>query len=278
MHLATRAISRRFGDAAATLHRGEARGAGHLHMKFLQHLDGQCQVALGQDVVGVLGLLLLRTRTGRYFVRIHGRGHMSKRAVAYVQGCCLSNPDATRVFLTLAERTAPSSLDDSESPMGLLLDDADIPVLAAGLGINADRFRSLLRELRDLVPMDVLEHRDGTWEIVYGPSYTNQKPPQPRPVQDGDDIGSVNAFTMPGWENYSTWGLDRPLGRADLGHLYAQLYLNCDDPNASPRIWITPPKYVLTTLDELAQAIAAEIAPYAPVRIPPEVIRIWLVR
>lgn len=124
--------------------------------------------------------------------------------------------------------------------------------------------------------MDVLEHRDGTWEIVYGPSYTN--PPPPRPAEDGDAIGPGNPFTMPGWENYSTWGLDKPLGRADSGYLYAQLYLSTDDPNARPRIWITPPKYAPATLDELAEAIATEIAPYDVLKTPPSVIRMWMKR
>jgi hypothetical protein len=204
---------------------------------------------------------------------------MSNRAIAYVQGRHLADLDAARVFLLLAERTKSSSFDDDETPMGLLLNNADIPGLAAGLGIDTDRFCSLLRQLRDMVPMDVLEHSDGVWEIVYGPPYTNAgKPPQPRPAQDGDRIEPVNIFTMPGWEEYSTWGLDTPLGRADDAYLYAQLYLNTDDPRATPRIWITPPKYVATTLDALAEAIASEILPYSPIQIPPEVIRIWLAR
>jgi len=202
---------------------------------------------------------------------------MSNRAVAYVHGRRLAEPDAARVFLVLAERTAPSGFDDDDSPMGLLLNDADIPGLAAALGIHADRFRSLLRELRDLVPMDVLEHRDGTWEIVYGPSYTNpRKPPEPTPAQDGDDIGPVNPFTMPGWENYSTWGLDQTPRPSKSWLSVRELYLNTDDPGARPRIWITPPRYTPATLDQLAQAIASEIAPYSPVQMPPSMIRIWL--
>jgi hypothetical protein len=222
---------------------------------------------VGARLVGVRALA--RTKEGR----------VCQRAIAYVQGRRLADPLAERVFLTLAERTAPSDLDDDDSPMGLLLSDTDIPRLAAGLGIDADRFRSLLREVRDLVPMDVLEHSDGTWEIVYGPPYTS--PPEPlqlRPAEDGDDIGPVNPFTMPGWESYSTWGLDKPLGLTDQGYLYAQLYRNTDDPGAAPRIWITPPGYAPTTLDQLAQAIATEITPYEPVPLPPSAIRIWLVQ
>jgi hypothetical protein len=204
---------------------------------------------------------------------------VSHRAIAYVQGRHLADLDAAKVFLMLAERTKSSSFDDDETPMGLLLNDADIPGLATRLGIDTDRFRNLLRQLRDMVPMDVLEHPDGVWEIVYGPSYTNpKKPPQPRAARDGDHIEPVNPFTMPGWEKYSTWGRDTPLGLADDAYLYAQLYLNTDDPGARPRIWITPPKYVATTLDQLAEAIASEITLYSPVRIPPQVIRIWLAR
>lgn len=205
---------------------------------------------------------------------------MSERAVAYVRERRLADPAAERVFLALAERTKPSWSDnDDESPMGVLLSDADIPGLAAGLGIDAGRFRGLLRELRDLVPMTVLEHRDGTWEIVYGPPYTSpEKPPEPMPARDGDDIGPVNPFTMPGWDDYSTWGLDKPLGQADMSYLYAQLYRNTDDPGGAPRVWITPPAYAPATLGQLAQAIATEIARYEPVSFPPVVIRRWLAR
>ena len=34
-------------------------GAGCLYVELLQNLDRQCQVAVGQDVVGALGLILL---------------------------------------------------------------------------------------------------------------------------------------------------------------------------------------------------------------------------
>jgi manganese transport protein len=37
-----------------------------------------------------------------------------------------------------------------------------------------------------------------------------------------------------------------------LDVFYAQLYLNTDDPDATPRIWITQPKYTPATLDQLA--------------------------
>jgi hypothetical protein len=42
------------------------------------------------------------------------------------------------------------------------------------------------------------------------------------------------------------------------------------DPSAQPRIWITPPRYVVTTVDELAKAIA----PYEVVPLPVEMIKV----
>lgn len=96
-------------------------------------------------------------------------------------------------------------------------------------------------------------------------------------AQDGEAVEGRNAFGMPGWEQYSTWGLDAPLGRTEDAYLYAQLYRNTDDPNDRPRIWITPPRYILTSLDQLAEAIATELAPYEPIQLPTELIRAWLV-
>jgi hypothetical protein len=103
---------------------------------------------------------------------------MSERAIAYVRERNLVDPDAARVFLLLAGRTNALPIEDPWSPMRLLLSDCDIRAVAATLNLGADRFHDVLRQLRDIVPMDVLEHRDGTWEIVYGPSYTSS--PQPR--------------------------------------------------------------------------------------------------
>jgi hypothetical protein len=200
---------------------------------------------------------------------------VSKRAIAYVQSRRLADPDAARVFLLLAERTQASSFGDELAPMGLLVVDTDLPGLAAEVGINADRFRKVLRQLRDLVPMDVLEHPDGVWEIVYGPGYTD---PPSLPARDGETVGFRHVFAMPGWESYSTWGRDEPLGLSEHAYLYAQLYRNSDDPGGAPRIWITPPKYVLATLDQLAEAIATEIAPYEPIPLPPVLIRGWMVQ
>jgi hypothetical protein len=121
---------------------------------------------------------------------------VSKRAIAYVQSRRLADPDAARVFLLLAERTQASSFGDELAPMGLLFADTDLPGLAAEVGINADRFRNVLRQLRDLVPMDVLEHPDGVWEIVYGPGYTD---PPSLSARDGETVGFRNVFAMPGW-------------------------------------------------------------------------------
>jgi hypothetical protein len=42
--------------------------------------------------------------------------------------------------------------------------------LTSGIGIDAEEFRRLLRLLKTTVAMDVLEHKDGVWEIVYGPT------------------------------------------------------------------------------------------------------------
>ncbi|MEV3925888.1 hypothetical protein [Actinomadura coerulea] len=131
-----------------------------------------------------------------------------------------------------------------------------------------------------MVRMDILEHRDGVWEIVYGPSYTNPKPPTRRRIRVASDaeVQAVQPFAMPGWEHYSTWGFEEVHGRRDLGHMYAQLYLNTDDRDGKPRIWITPPRHTLTTIDQLAEAIATEIAPRMGITIPPELIRDYLVK
>lgn len=161
--------------------------------------------------------------------------------------------------------------------MGLLLHDADIPQMAARLGIEASEFRRQLRALKTMVRMDVMEHRDGAWEIVYGPCYINHSK-KAVPATDDGQIGGIQAFTMPGWENYSTWGLEEVLGRRDQGCFYAQLYLNTDDPDAEPRIWITPPHYVLSTMDELAAAITDQVSRHMGIDFPAEVIKTWLKR
>lgn len=199
---------------------------------------------------------------------------MSRDAVKYVRGRNLADPNAARVLMLLAERTQTGS-DLGGDPcyaMGLELRDAEIPALAAQIGFEPEQFRRLLRQLKTAVPMDVLEHDDGVWEIVYGTAYTDPKPPR-RAKFDETNIPEMKAFEFPGWERFSTWGAE-----AGLGHLYAQLYLNTDERDAEPRIWITPPRYVVRTVDELAEAIAAAIAPYQRIPPPPEVIRMFLTR
>ena len=46
---------------------------------------------------------------------------------------------------------------------------------------------------------------------------------------------------------------------------------------ARERIWISPPRYILTSLDHLAEAIATEISSCEPIQLPAELIRTWLV-
>ncbi|HTJ72585.1 MAG TPA: hypothetical protein VL551_33915 [Actinospica sp.] len=157
---------------------------------------------------------------------------MSKDAVEYVRGLRLADPGAAQVFMLLAERTSPGSgvTEDPRYVMGLELEDAEIPSLADRIGIDAEEFRCLLRQLKATVPMDVLELSDGVWEIVYGLAYTDPTPtPAPRPKFDEANLPQIKAFAMPGWERYSTWGSE-----THLGHLYAQLYLNTDDRDADP--------------------------------------------
>ncbi|WP_127354809.1 hypothetical protein [Actinacidiphila soli] len=140
------------------------------------------------------------------------------------------------MFLLLAERTpALGDPRDEDPAMGLELHDVDIPDLAARAGIDATEFRRLLRVLKESVPMDVLEHADGVWEIVYGPSYTDRKKPTPgtgatREVPDA----SPQAFGMPGWIRYSTWGYEDGLGQ----RMAAQV---ADDPRAERRRRLTEP-------------------------------------
>ena len=69
--------------------------------------------------------------------------------------------------------------------LGLNLDNADIPRLAAKAGMEAEEFRRQLRRLKSVVRMDVFEHSDGVWEIVYGPSYTKGNAAAPIRRPDG---------------------------------------------------------------------------------------------
>ncbi|MFE9424381.1 hypothetical protein ACFYNO_15585 [Kitasatospora sp. NPDC006697] len=200
---------------------------------------------------------------------------MSKEAVAYVNQLGMTDETARRVFLLLAERTSTSRLAwDGETPeiMGIELTPADIPALAAQAGLDPEGLRAQLRQLKQHVRMDVLEHSDGVWEIVYGPSYTKPRQPRPQPVTEAN-VGQLHDFAMPGWDRYSTWGYE-----VGLGHYYAQIIHNSDDRDAEPRIWITPPRYVVRTIDELAQAIADALAPYEPISIPASIIKMYMTK
>lgn len=201
---------------------------------------------------------------------------MSAEAIEYVRARNLTDPHAARVFMLLAERTRPSAGPSGEPQyaMGLELRDVEIPALAATIGLTAEEFRRQLRGLKAAVPMDVLEHGDGVWEIVYGSAYTDPKP-APMARFDEANLPQTRAFAFPGWDRFSTWGRESP----GHGHLYARLYLNTDDRDAKPRILIAPPHHVVRTVDELAAAIAEAIAPYqAALPPPPEVIRLFLTK
>ncbi|WP_435583461.1 hypothetical protein [Amycolatopsis thermoflava] len=202
---------------------------------------------------------------------------MSKQAITYVQRLGIADKRAEQVFLLLAERTKITSDvlgADVPDVMGLEVAPTDIPVLAAQVGLDPEGFRAQLRSLKQHVRMDVLEHDDGVWEIVYGPSYTDRKRSAhlPPDIAEGN-VGGLNAFLVPGWDHFSTWGYED-----GLGHYYAQLYHNSDDRDAAPRIWITPPKYVVRTIDDLAQAIAEALAPYERVPMPAALVKMYLTK
>ncbi|WP_327378845.1 hypothetical protein OG393_33570 (plasmid) [Streptomyces sp. NBC_01216] len=203
---------------------------------------------------------------------------MSRHATAYVNSLGITDATVRAVLQLLAELTdAPGDHrrpDDVPDIMGLHLQDSDVPALAVRAGLAPEEFRQQLRGLKQHVKMDVLEHSDGLWEIVYGPSYT--RPPKPRPAEPDLTRGGPHPFWLPGWEKYSTWGYEQDPGGHQ--HLYAQLIPNQDGPDAEPRIWITPPRHTVQTLDELAEVIAESIAPYEPVRMPGVLIKRWLTR
>jgi hypothetical protein len=203
---------------------------------------------------------------------------VSRQAVAYVERLSITDRDAKRMFLLLAKRTTtradPYRPEDIPDVMGLELSDANIHELAAHTGTSAEEFRQQLRGLKQHVRMDVLEHPDGVWEIVYGPMY--ERLSVPRPPEPDLTQGGPHPFWMPGWEKFSTWGYET--GPGGHRHLYAQLNLNIDGPDAQPRIWIAPPRYVVQSIDELADAIAKAIAPYGPVPPPASEIKRWLTR
>ncbi|MEU8434731.1 hypothetical protein AB0F18_17780 [Streptomyces sp. NPDC029216] len=102
---------------------------------------------------------------------------MSEHAIAYVHSRNLADETARRVFLAVAEQSRGEG-----DILGLNLWDTDIPVLAQRAGLGVEEFRRQLRALTQHVRTDVLEHSDGLWEIVYGPSSTQPpRPPSPRP-------------------------------------------------------------------------------------------------
>ncbi|MEU1879048.1 hypothetical protein ABZ470_17180 [Streptosporangium sp. NPDC020072] len=130
---------------------------------------------------------------------------MSKHAIAYVQGLQLADPTVERVLL-LVERT--NTWNQERPVMGLELRDADIPRFAVEVKMSAQEFRHLPCTMKNTVRMDVLEHSD-------------RAPTAPAQPADAP-IGAIQAFTMPGWDHYSTWGYD-----AGLGHLYAPTLTWC---------------------------------------------------
>lgn len=203
---------------------------------------------------------------------------MSRHATAYVNSLGITDATVRTVLQLLAERTDapgdPRRPDDIPDIMGVHLQDSDLPALAVRAGLDPEEFREQLRALKQHVKMDVLEHSDGLWEIVYGPSYT--RPPKPRSAEADLTRGGPHPFWLPGWEKYSTWGYEQDL--SGHRHLYAQLIPNQDGPDAEPRIWITPPGHTVQTVDELAEVIAESIAPYEPVRMPGVLIKRWLTR
>ncbi|KUN57765.1 hypothetical protein AQJ46_45970 [Streptomyces canus] len=97
-------------------------------------------------------------------------------------GLQIADDIARRVFVLLAKRThTPGDArrpEDVPEVMGLELRPGDIPVLALHAQLSPDELRQRLRDLKRHARMDVLEHPDGVWEIVYGPAYA--QPPRPQ--------------------------------------------------------------------------------------------------
>ncbi|WP_157181404.1 hypothetical protein [Actinopolymorpha alba] len=61
---------------------------------------------------------------------------------------------------------------------------------------------------------------------------------------------SIYPLFLDGWDNLSTWGRDN-------GIWYAQLTRNGNSDDDGPDVWITPPRYVIERVDDLAKAISA---------------------
>jgi len=204
------------------------------------------------------------------------RQTVGERELAYVRGKAIDDPEVAHVFEAIAARTQPSRDEGADTIMGLDLHDADIPDLAAGIGLDGEQFRAALRRLRHHVRMNVGEHADGIWEIVYGPAFDKPRMPTREEVDQAARHGP-QPFWMPGWDAYSIWGYDTDL--SDGSHyLFAQLYRNDDDRDGPPRIWITPPDHMPRTRAELAEAIAARLGKHEIVPIPPVAIDDWLTR
>lgn len=187
----------------------------------------------------------------------------------------VTDPVTQRILLLLARLTRSPFLGEESPILGVDIQDTDVPGLARRAATDEATFRSVLRSLRDRIPMDVLEHSNGLWEIVYGPQYTDRNLQKPRreSITDATVIG-IHSFNMPGWDHYSTWGYDE-----GAGYMYAQLYRNHDSQDERPTIWITPTTgYSLSTIDQLARAIAFEIAPFEAVSPPASIIKDWLTK
>lgn len=63
-------------------------------------------------------------------------------------------------------------------------------------------------------------------------------------------VVSIYVFLLDGWDDASTWGLDGD-------HYYAQLTPNGVDEADGPQLWIAPPAYVISRVDELVRIVAA---------------------
>ncbi|MYW71917.1 hypothetical protein [Pseudonocardia sp. SID8383] len=61
---------------------------------------------------------------------------------------------------------------------------------------------------------------------------------------------SANIFLLDGWDDTSVWGLDDD-------YYYAQLTPNDVDDANGPQVWITPPRYLIGSANELMRTIAA---------------------
>lgn len=188
---------------------------------------------------------------------------MSREAVEYVRGLGLPAGPRVRVFMVLAllasGRQPRTGMPDL---MGLVVRDGDI----AGLAGVAEVTEAGFREELGLLPARVRELTGGRTEIVFGPGCDSGPPGPDREAE----MAGRKGFAMPGWEDYSVWGYEEGAG------FWAQLWRNADDPDAGPRIWITPARGPVTSVSGLARAIARELAACEAVPPPAAVVRTWL--